>query len=122
MMPTAPFGKIERLTKTREYQRVYKEGMLTRGEFLSAYILLTGSHKTRLGISIGTRAARKATSRNRLKRIIREYLRQNIKNLKPGSEIVIAAKKGAALDKLKPAEIRQELLGLIKGKRQPPYE
>jgi ribonuclease P protein component len=64
----------------------------------------------RLGITVGKRIG-SAVQRNRLKRLIREFFRQNRKVLPGSSDLVITAKEGAA--GLNFWQVSEELKGLF---------
>ena len=112
----------DRLTKTHEYHLVYTKGKRAKGHILWAYCLCQKTGKKRLGISIGRKAIKKATGRNRLKRVVRAWFEANKADFKDvGCDIVITAKKDPGKTRQALARIREELnmlfadVGLYKG-------
>jgi ribonuclease P protein component len=65
----------------------------------------------RLGITV-SRKVGNAVTRNRLKRVIREWFRVSRGGLSPAGDLVVIARKGAGL--LDAQEIRNELDGLLR--------
>lgn len=63
---------------------------------LVAYTRPGSAHATRAGFSVGKRVGN-AVQRNRLRRRLREHLRRRIGSLKPGWDIVFAARTAAGL-------------------------
>ncbi|MBN2569652.1 MAG: ribonuclease P protein component [Deltaproteobacteria bacterium] len=86
------FGKDERITKRRDYLRIYKEGgRIGSGNF----VVILGNNqsgKTRLGVAVSKRVGNSVT-RNRIKRLIREFFRLRKDSLPGSKDIVIVAKK-----------------------------
>ncbi len=81
------------LTKTAQYQAVYSKGGSWVGDLVVVKVLPNGLDLYRCGFSIGRRVG-KAVVRNRVKRLLREVLRQT--PLKPGWDIVVIARSPAA--------------------------
>jgi ribonuclease P protein component len=107
------FGKSARLKGRTDFLEATrgKESKKVRGECCS--ISFAGSHKgpTKFGISV-SRKAGDAVTRNRLKRIIREYLRSN-KSLWPeGRRIVISLSNPVDDEGKLTAEIGEILSGI----------
>ena len=79
------------LTKTWQYNHVYRNGKRLRGKGITLIFIANGNTEDRLGISIS--GVKLATSRNRTKRIIKEFYRSN--RLFPS---VVAGKKNPGVD------------------------
>ena len=83
-----------RLTLERDFTRVFKHGRaLSQGtlSFRSSYNNLP---VTRVGIVIANSVLKKATARNRAKRLIRAVFIPHYKTLRPGYDVVITGRKG----------------------------
>ncbi len=59
------------------------------------YVLPTRSTATHVGFSVSKRVG-KATIRNRVKRLLREAVRQHVSSLRPGLDLVFIARPDAA--------------------------
>ncbi len=92
-MEARTFSKCERIRKSQEYSRIYKQG--TR-HYTRRFIIITCSNPSgvrRLGTAVGRKAGN-AVQRNRIKRLVREFFRLNKSRLPAAQDIVIIAKKG----------------------------
>ncbi|MFH1216362.1 MAG: ribonuclease P protein component [Pseudomonadota bacterium] len=98
--------KTALLSKSEEFQTVYRKGKRFRGKEFSVIILPNGLPTSRLGISV--HGVKRAVKRNRIKRIIREFYRFHRRFITPTSDIVIAVRKDF------PASSPQEVAELIK--------
>lgn len=68
------FRRDHRLTKKRDFERVYQEGLLVKDEYFRIFALAKEDPLPRLGLSVSTKLG-KAVVRNQLKRVIREWFR-----------------------------------------------
>jgi ribonuclease P protein component len=90
------FPKTKRLRKRAEFQRVYEEGARWTNVYFSGFCRKTGGQETsRVGLTV-PRAVGNAVNRNRVKRRLREAIRQNWALLPAGFEIVFHARRPAA--------------------------
>ena len=90
------FPKSRKLTHTSEFERVRKEGRVTRGEFLSLGIAFHATgEKMRAGF-ITSRKVGGAVVRNRVRRRLREIVRQHQHEIIDGAWIVTIASPRAA--------------------------
>jgi ribonuclease P protein component len=105
-MPAVSSSKTERLAAPYEYKRVYTKADLFRGRSFWVYRLPRPAGNTRLGISISSRVIKKATQRNRLKRVIREWARQHPLG---SCDIVVVVKKAILPSRSGSIAIRKEL-------------
>ena len=86
------FSSTNRLTKPSDFTEVFKSSKrLTDGNFVILF-RPNGLAVARLGIAISRKSVRLASTRNRLKRIIREGFRRHKDDLK-GLDIVVVAKR-----------------------------
>ncbi len=100
------FSKDERIKKRADFLKVYKEGTQTDTGHFKIAVLPNSLNTRRLGITVSKKTGN-AVRRNRIKRCLREYFRQNKELFPPSSDIVITARTGAG--SLKFAQIAAEL-------------
>lgn len=80
------------LTKNKEFHRVYSRGKYAASAFLVVYFLKNGLDTVRLGITTSKKVGN-AVKRNRMRRLIKENIRQNYDKLPKGIDLVIVARK-----------------------------
>jgi ribonuclease P protein component len=87
--------KRHRLSRSRDFDTVYRHGRSVSTRFLTLYWFPRGEDgdEPRLGVAV-TKSAGTAVVRNRLKRQIREAWRARIDALRPGHDYVIVARPG----------------------------
>lgn len=89
-------SKKNRLAKDREIQRVFKQGGSFFNPFFSLkYLKIRGATIPRFAVVVSTKVQKKATVRNRLKRIVRETIRLNLGKIPPGDYVLILKPKAA---------------------------
>nr|HID59079.1 ribonuclease P protein component [Desulfobacterales bacterium] len=104
------FSKAERILKRSEFKRLSARGKrIYSGHFL---IIYRPNHlkRTRLGITVSKNVGC-AVTRNRIKRIIREYFRLNKALFQHAYDINIIAKDSVA--RLSPHETREALESIV---------
>jgi len=98
------FLKQQRLQKTKDIHEVFHKGKGTRGQGIFVKAKETKSAHTRIAVVVSKKVARLATQRNRLKRLIREAIKQL--RIKKGFDIVITALPGIEMNNTKEAKLR----------------
>lgn len=92
-MKTQSFQTEERIRKRQDYLRIYDQGEKIHTR---SFTIITFSNQTgmrRLGTAVGKKVGN-AVKRNRIKRLLREFFRQNKNRFPESQDIVIIAKKG----------------------------
>ncbi len=92
-MPYQPHP--ERLKKSREFQRAYKNGKKNWNPHFVIYVYRTELSQSRLGITVSKKVGNSVT-RNRVKRLIREAFRMLKPELLPQYDIVVVGRKDAS--------------------------
>jgi ribonuclease P protein component len=90
------FSKSRRLTRASEYERVKRDGLVCRGKLLTVNAtVVENSGLCRVGF-ITSRRLGSAVVRNRVRRRLREIVRQHQHDLRQDSWMVVIAKRDAA--------------------------
>lgn len=83
-----------RLSGQKEFARVEKEGKIFQSKsFGLAYYERGDTEHARFGIVVSNKISKEATKRNRVKRALRESVRQSMGYMKRGVDVVFLAKK-----------------------------
>ena len=86
----------ESLKKNNDFQFVYKNGKSYANKYLVMYILKNNTEKNRLGISASKKVGNSVV-RHRFARLVRESYRLHENIFNSGLDIVVVARKSAAL-------------------------
>ena len=86
--------KLARLHEEKDFARVLRYGKTLSQGVLVWRITPNNLPRTRVGIVIANSVIKKATGRNRAKRLIRAVLLKHYKNFRPGRDIAILGRKG----------------------------
>jgi ribonuclease P protein component len=90
------FSKARRLTRASEYERVKRDGLVRHGKLLTlSATAVENSGLCRVGF-VTSRRVGSAIVRNRVRRRLREIVRQHQHDLRQDFWIVLIAKRGAA--------------------------
>ncbi len=116
--PRGARRKRRRLSRSGEFERVYREGRSHAGRHLILYAFprSSGSEGPRLGISVGRRVGG-AVERNRVKRMLRESFWACAGPLPESHDFVVVARPGAArlAEERGAAGLREALAELLRG-------
>ena len=108
MAPNATFRPHERIKDPADFRRAFDRKRSVSDDVLIIYGVENGLDFPRLGISVSRKKLRRATARNRVKRIIREAFRLDKAELPPGVDLVVLPRGG----ELSFASARRSLLSL----------
>ena len=100
--------KVNRLAKAKDIQQAFARGRTFFNPFFTVKFI-SNLDAPRFTIVVSTKVFKKAVFRNRLKRIIREYLRKNLANFKKGHYMIMAKPK---INKLSEADALKNFLDL----------
>ena len=89
------FGKHSRLLTAAAFDRVFEKATRSRDKWFTVLCRENDDGPARIGLAISKKHCRKATARNKIKRIVRESFRQHQAMLS-GLDIVVINKPAAA--------------------------
>jgi len=89
------FTREDRLRKRSEFIHISKTGRSVQNSEFIVFFSTGQNHRSRLGVTV-TKRVGNAVTRNRIKRLFREYFRSNRENVGAYLDINIIAKKEAA--------------------------
>lgn len=103
-----------RLFRTKEIKEVFERGKRGRGKLLSVHWLKKEDTERKMAVIL--RKQKKATERNRMRRIIKEAYRLLLPHFSSGHHIVILPAPGALerLKKVKTQDIKEELEKILR--------
>lgn len=82
-----------RLKRKKDFEEVFKQGKTVHGSFLFIKFRKTSSRFSRFGLVIGARVAKKAVTRNRIKRILSETLRSRLSSIRDSVDAAVVIKR-----------------------------
>jgi len=103
------FKKDNRLSKTKDVMAASKRGRSFFSPFFLVKFLKTAD-AARVTVVVSTKVSKKAVTRNRIKRIIRDCIRHSLLSLKSGDYVVIVK---PSIARLEAVQMREEVLGLL---------
>jgi ribonuclease P protein component len=91
-----PAGRRGRLTRSAEFDRVYRQGRSFANRHLAVYAFPRPAEETtRLGLSVGRKVGG-AVERNKVKRLLRDAFWQSEERVPAGHDFVVVARAEAA--------------------------
>jgi len=83
-----------RLKAKKDFERILKEGKGYKEDFLFLKIIKNNLNQSRFGFIISQKVSRKATLRNKIKRRLREIIKNKLTKIKKGIDILIIVRPG----------------------------
>ena len=96
--PKAPaaFPRQARLTKPADFKRVFAKSTVSADRFFRVLARSNALGRPRLGMAVSRQVDRKATGRNRIKRIVRESFRGYFRDRTPPLDFVVLPRPASA--------------------------
>lgn len=83
-----------RLTKRSDFQKVLENGTVFQGRLFGLAVLKKDTgEEPRIGIIVSNKISKKAVDRNRIRRLVREAVREQLARAPKGTLLVFLAKK-----------------------------
>ena len=82
-----------RLTKQKDFDNVWQTGRSSFNECLGIKASKNKLANSRFGFVVSTKISKKAVDRNKIKRRLRNIIKENIEHIKPGYDVVIITQK-----------------------------
>lgn len=112
--------QTHRLKRRQDFQKAYQQG----GRYSSHHLIIrtlfeaneenpTQLNLTRFGISISQKVSKKAVIRNRIKRLIRQAVRELLPQVSAGWKVVIIVRAGSGSHECKGEHFLRELKQLL---------
>ena len=86
--------KINRLQKEKDIEKVLRRGKAEKEGLLVLKRLKSDTEKTRFGFLISKKVSKKAIERNKIKRRLRELVKDNLQELRQGTDNLLIALPG----------------------------
>jgi len=86
--------KINRLTKKKDFEGVFKKGEKIRGDFLILKLKENNLKESRFGFIISQKISKKAVLRNKIRRRLSEMVKIRFKKIRKGIDMVFVACPG----------------------------
>ncbi len=103
-----------RLTDLSDFERIKKEGKVVKSNFFFLSFLKNNLPFSRFGIIVSKNISNKAVKRNKIKRIVREFIRNNVLSAFGGYDFVIVARKSVLGEENKITKELEELFHMVK--------
>lgn len=113
----ARFPRSARLLLSRDFKKVFDQGVNVVGRFMVVWVGDGGGEGLRLGVVASKRTFRRAVDRNRAKRLLREAFRLNHAHFEANHDLVIIARR-RILD-ARCQEVERELVKLLRKAKVP---
>lgn len=92
----AGFGRLARLDKASEFRRVFRNPEVSSDALFKVLACRGTAGRARLGLAVSRQVVRRATARNRLKRVIRESFRRHFAGGGPAIDFVVLPRSASA--------------------------
>lgn len=103
--------KENRLKKRKDFENATKTGKILQSSLFGVAFVVKEVGPTRFGIVVSTKISKKASERNKVKRLLRDTIRERLSRASPGFDVVFLVKKKILVAKRE--TIEKETEGLL---------
>jgi len=103
-------AKENRLKKKKDFEKVFQAGKGFKQDFLFLKVLKNNLDKTRFGFIVSKKISNKAVIRNKIKRQLREIIRNRLQRIKKGMDIVLVTLPGIENQEFQEIETSVDIL------------
>ena len=107
------FSSFSRIKYSADFQQIFRQGDRLSQGCLTVYVRRNCLGYARLGLAIAKKVVPKASSRNQVKRVIRESFRINHVLLPELDIVVIVSKRHSFLSHLLSVDLEKQWLSLV---------
>lgn len=106
-------AKPHRLKKKKDIQRVFSQGVHAREGAILVKFCVSKELDSRFGIVVSKKVSRSAVKRNRIRRVISEFLRLNLSGFSQTKDVVVIVLPGKNIAQYNAKEIRESVLSAL---------
>lgn len=103
--------KENRIRLKNDFDRAFKHGNSLYSKKIGLKVSNNDLGLSRFGVVVSTKVSKKAVERNRIKRIIRSYIQDNLEQIKSGLDVIIITLP--ALNNYQKDDLKQEIQDLF---------
>ena len=82
-------AREHRLIKRSDFERIYAKGAFFGAPDVALKVLSNPEKGLRIGFSVGKQFSKNATDRNRMRRVLRAIIKDNLSKIRPGVDIIV---------------------------------
>lgn len=82
-------AKENRLKRKKDFEKVFQEGRGIKEGFLILKMISNNLNQSRFGVVVSLKISKKAIWRNKIKRRIRELIKERLAKIKKGKDVVL---------------------------------
>lgn len=104
--------KLNKISRKKDFERIFKNGKSFKNGFFALRKIENNLEASRFAFIVSNKVSKRAVVRNKIRRRIREIIKQNINNLGESTDIAIIALSGA--EKRNFLETKEQVALLLK--------
>lgn len=106
-------AKPYRLKKKKDIQRVFSQGAYAREGAILVKFCVSKELGPRFGIVVSKKVSKSAVKRNRIRRVISEFLRLNLSGFPQKKDVVVIVLPGKSVAQHNAKEVRESVLSAL---------